>query len=76
MLIRQMGKIEHSADEALKAARAESAERATELTMTLRDVTRAYRSDGKNEDRLLAIGSSLVAQIPRACSSAAKSTLH
>jgi hypothetical protein len=61
MLIRQMGKIEHSADEALKAARAESAERATELTMTLRDATRAYRSDGKNEDRLLAIGSSLVA---------------
>jgi TnpA family transposase len=59
MLIRQMGKIEHSADEALKAARAESAERATELIMTLRDVTRAYRSDGKNEDRLLAIGSSL-----------------
>jgi hypothetical protein len=38
MLIRQMRKIEHSADEALKAARAESAERATELTMTLREI--------------------------------------
>jgi hypothetical protein len=38
MLIRQMGKIEHSADEALKAARADSAERATELTMTLREI--------------------------------------
>jgi TnpA family transposase len=59
MLIRQMGKIEHSADEALKAARAESAECATELITTLRDVTLAYRSDGTNESRLLAIGSSL-----------------
>ena len=59
MLIRQMGKIEHSADEALKTARTESAERATELITTLRDVTLAYRSDGTSESRLLAIGSSL-----------------
>jgi len=59
MLIRQMGKIEHSADEALKTARTESAERATELITTLRDVTLAYRSAGTTETRLSAIGSSL-----------------
>jgi hypothetical protein len=59
MLIRQMGKIEHSADEALKTARAESAERAAELITTLRDVTLAYRSAGTTDTRLSAIGSSL-----------------
>jgi hypothetical protein len=59
MLIRQVGKIEHSADEALKTAQAESAEGATELITTLRDVTLAYRSDGTSESRLLAIGYSL-----------------
>lgn len=59
MLIRQVGKIEHSADEALKAAQAESAEGATELITTLRDVTLANRCDGTSESRLLALGSSL-----------------
>jgi TnpA family transposase len=59
MLIRQMGKIEHSADVALQAAQAQSADGATELVKTLRDVTLAYRAEGTGEDRLLAIGSSL-----------------
>ena len=59
MLVRQMGKIGHSADEALQTARAESAEGATELVKTLRDVTLAYRAEGTSAERLLAIGSSL-----------------
>jgi len=60
MLVRQMGKIGHSADEALKAAQAQSAQDATEFVKTLRDVTLAYRAGGTSEQRLLAIGSSLL----------------
>jgi len=60
MLVRQMGKIEHSATEALKEAQAQSAEGATELVTTLRDVTLAYRAAGTIEERLRAIGASLL----------------
>jgi Domain of unknown function (DUF4158) len=56
MLIRQVSKIEFRARDALKKRQADRVGESAGLAETLRDVTRAYCSDGTADERLRAIG--------------------